>query len=101
MSRQREPSIGQVIKLPVRSITSIMRELGDPIVDILKIDIEGAEVEVVPSLLETWSEWPKARWPKVLLIDMDSLRVDHPRRNVSGARMVVPRSAKKLGSILL
>ena len=53
--------------------------------------IQGAEVEVVPSLLNTWKEWPKAQWPKVVLIDMDSLRINHPRRNVSGAKAVVQR----------
>lgn len=38
------------IELPGRSLPSIMAELGDQQIDLLKLDIEGAEYEVVPSL---------------------------------------------------
>lgn len=36
--------------LPGRTIPSLMAELGDERVDLLKLDIEGAEYEVVPTL---------------------------------------------------
>ena len=35
-----------------RTVPSVMRELGHSTVDLLKLDIEGAEFEVLPSLLE-------------------------------------------------
>jgi FkbM family methyltransferase len=37
---------------PCRRITSVMRELGHTRIDFLKIDIEGAEYEVLDSLIE-------------------------------------------------
>lgn len=86
---RRRLAAARMLELPVKTLAAIMHELGDTVVDILKLDIEGAEVEVVPQLLGMWRDWPKAQWPKVILLDMDSLRVGHPRRNVSGAKMVV------------
>ena len=80
---------GGVQLLQVRTLQSIMSSLGDEVVDVLKVDVEGAEVEVLPALLHMWRMWPRARWPKLLLIDMDSMRANHPRRNVSAANAVV------------
>jgi len=40
------------IEVPVKSLAGIMRELGHDHVDILKIDIEGAEYGVLNSMLE-------------------------------------------------
>ena len=79
------------LRLPVKTLPAIMAALGDEVVDVLKLDIEGAEVEVIPGLLDLWSTWPQARWPKVLLIDMDSVRRGHPRWNVTGANMAIER----------
>jgi len=39
-----------MIELPGRSLPSLMAELGDERIDLLKIDIEGGEYEVVPDL---------------------------------------------------
>lgn len=40
----------EFVELPGRTLDSLMRERGDERVDLLKIDIEGAEYDVVPSL---------------------------------------------------
>lgn len=37
-------------ELPGRTLPSLMRELGDERIDLLKLDIEGAEYEVLPTL---------------------------------------------------
>jgi FkbM family methyltransferase len=38
------------IELPGRTLTSLMAELGDEQIDLLKIDIEGSEYELLPTL---------------------------------------------------
>ena len=38
------------VELPGRTITSLMAELGDDHIDLFKLDIEGGEYEVIPSL---------------------------------------------------
>ena len=41
------------IKVPVKRIKSIMKELGHDHIDLLKIDIEGAEYEVIDDLIKS------------------------------------------------
>ncbi len=50
---------------PVRSLPSVMHELGDERIDLLKIDIEGAEHRVVASMLEAGIR------PAVLCMEID------------------------------
>ncbi len=38
------------VDLPCRSLPSLMSELGDPVIDLLKLDLEGSEYDVVPRL---------------------------------------------------
>ncbi len=38
------------VELPGRSLASLMAELGDAHIDLLKLDLEGAEYELVPTL---------------------------------------------------
>jgi FkbM family methyltransferase len=38
------------VELPGRTIASLMAELGDERIDLLKLDIEGGEYEVIPTL---------------------------------------------------
>ncbi len=65
------------VEVPGRSLASLSRELGDSRIDILKIDIEGAEYDVLPS------------------IDMDELDVKvlatqlHHNRGVRAARELI------------
>lgn len=40
----------QYVELPGRSLPSLMAELGDARIDLLKLDIEGGEYEVIPAL---------------------------------------------------
>lgn len=60
-----------MIELPVRRLASIMRELGHERIDLLKMDIEGAEYEVIASLLASGLEVRQLlvefhhRWPEV------------------------------------
>jgi FkbM family methyltransferase len=42
----------KVHKLPVRSVQSIMKELGHTHLDILKLDVEGSEYRMLESLIE-------------------------------------------------
>ena len=48
-------SIGTVIKVPVRKASELFKErYGDREIDLLKINIEGAEYDVVPDLINNW-----------------------------------------------
>jgi FkbM family methyltransferase len=40
----------EYVELPGRTVPSLMTELGDERIDLLKLDIEGGEYDVVPSL---------------------------------------------------
>jgi FkbM family methyltransferase len=69
------------IELPGRSLESVMQELGDDRIDLLKLDIEGGEYELLPSL------------------DLQSLGVKvfavqlHHIGSVAGARRIIARLA--------
>jgi len=49
----------------VNTVAALARELGDDRIDILKMDIEGAEIRVIESIL---TDGP---WPRVLCIEFD------------------------------
>lgn len=51
---------------PCRRLSSKMRELGHPRLDLLKLDVEGAEYAVLDSLLEDQV------WPRILCVEFDS-----------------------------
>jgi FkbM family methyltransferase len=55
----------EFFEAPCRSVPSIMRELGDERIDLLKVDIEGAEHEVVRSMLASGIR------PTVLCLEID------------------------------
>jgi FkbM family methyltransferase len=55
----------EFFEAPCRTVPSIMRELGDGRIDLLKIDIEGAEHEVVRSMLASGIR------PTVLCLEID------------------------------
>jgi FkbM family methyltransferase len=46
----RPATAAQAVEVQVRSLSSVMRELGHDHVDLLKLDIEGAEYDVIDSL---------------------------------------------------
>lgn len=50
-SMVRETGIGESVDAPVRRIGTLMRELGHDRVDLIKMDIEGAEYDVLPDLI--------------------------------------------------
>lgn len=47
------PSGNATIQVPVKTLATIMRELGDDHIDLLKMDIEGAEYQVVEALVKS------------------------------------------------
>ncbi len=57
---------GRVIELPVKRISTLMREFGHDRIDLLKIDIEGAWREVLEDLIE------QSVLPTVLMVEFDS-----------------------------
>ena len=48
---ERPATDGRSIQVPFRRLATVMRELGHPRVDVLKMDIEGAEYEVIDDLI--------------------------------------------------
>ena len=44
---------GSTVKCPVRRLATIMNELGHQSVDIVKMDIEGAEIAAIPDMLSS------------------------------------------------
>ena len=59
MELARQQSMGRnVSRFPVTSLANCMADLGHDWVDVLKIDIEGAEWSVLKALLETGKALP-------------------------------------------
>lgn len=65
---------GLSITVPVRRVSTLARELGDMTIDLIKMDIEGAELAVIPDLLAT------GPLPRVLCVEFDKVR---PLRDVT------------------
>jgi len=65
-----------------RELSSIMTELKDEKVSVIKIDIEGYEIVLIPILMDLFRTWPTSHWPRILLFDMDSLRPEHGNSNI-------------------
>jgi FkbM family methyltransferase len=65
---------GESINVPVRRVATLARELGDTKVDLIKMDIEGAEMTVIPDLLAN------GPLPRVLCVEFDKVR---PLRDVT------------------
>lgn len=59
------------IEVPVRRLSGLMRELGHSRIDLLKLDIEGAEYQVIQSLLEDKIE------VGILCIEFDESAANH------------------------
>mmetsp|Transcript_77445 Transcript_77445/g.113460 ORF Transcript_77445/g.113460 Transcript_77445/m.113460 type:complete len:357 (+) Transcript_77445:49-1119(+) len=72
---------GQQISVVARELSSIMAELRDDKISVLKIDIEGYEVMLIPMLVRLFRSWEIRKWPRILLFDMDSLRPEHGNGN--------------------
>jgi FkbM family methyltransferase len=60
---ERPETANRVISVPVRSLPSIMKELGHESIDVLKMDIEGAEYDVLDALIASGTR------PKQLLVE--------------------------------
>jgi len=47
------------VKVPLRTVSSVMREAGVKKIDLLKVDVEGAELEVLKGVDD--ADWPKIK----------------------------------------
>ena len=70
-------SKGKQITVVARELSSIMAELGDEQISVLKIDIEGYEIVLIPALVAMFRTWELRKLPRILLFDMDSMRPEH------------------------
>lgn len=59
---------GESITVSVRRVATLARELGDTALDLIKMDIEGAEMVVIPDLLSS------GPLPRVLCVEFDKVR---------------------------
>lgn len=59
---------GESITVPVQRVATLARELGDGALDLIKMDIEGAEMVVIPDLLSS------GPLPRVLCVEFDKVR---------------------------
>ena len=50
---KREKTGGSPIRVPVRKLTTIMSKLGHEKIDLLKLDIEGAEYDVIDDIISS------------------------------------------------
>jgi FkbM family methyltransferase len=75
---------GKSITVPARRVATLARELGDPALDLIKMDIEGAEMVVIPDLLSS------GPLPRVLCVEFDKVR---PLRDV----IVLVRRMRRMG----
>lgn len=74
---------GQSFDLPVRTLASAMAECGHSRIDLLKMDIEGAEAEVLDQMLETDIR------PAILAVEFE--RVERPSRTIRRIRRLKSR----------
>eukprot|EP00802_Teleaulax_amphioxeia_P015376 Tamp_15466.p1 GENE.Tamp_15466~~Tamp_15466.p1 ORF type:complete len:385 (-),score=22.06 Tamp_15466:277-1431(-) len=70
------------LTVPARELRSIMAEMRDGKISILKIDIEGYEIHLIPALVTLFRDWEYDRWPRILMFDMDSMRPGHQQMNI-------------------
>ena len=72
------------VQVPVKSLATLMRELNHDHVNILKMDIEGAEYDVIASLIESYIR------PDMLLIEFHhrfpGRNINHTRDAILGLR---------------
>jgi FkbM family methyltransferase len=72
----------RTIEVKALTLGSIMLEMGDTrLPHIMKIDIEGAEIRVIPDMLRLFEQHDKKEWPKVLFFDFDCLLTGHVSYN--------------------
>ena len=70
-----------VAQLEVRRVASLMRELGHGRIDVLKLDVEGAELDVIVDVINSGVEVPQ------LLVEFHHRRGD--RRSLAASQAVV------------
>jgi hypothetical protein len=70
---------GRTVAVPcaVRTVSQVLREADQDVIDLLKIDVEGAELDVLQGIDEP--DWPRIRAVIAEVHDVDG-RVDAVRR---------------------
>ncbi|MBU2533750.1 MAG: FkbM family methyltransferase [Alphaproteobacteria bacterium] len=66
---------GSTIEVAGRPLTDALDEAGLDRIDVLKIDIEGAEL---PALESFFASAPRERWPRYIIIEAGKLSLDQP-----------------------
>jgi len=65
------------LSVVARELSSIRAELKDTKVSVMKIEIEGYEIVLIPVLVDLFRTWPIRNWPHILLIDMGVTIMGH------------------------
>lgn len=73
---QKDDTIKGAYTVPSRKISTLMKELGHKHIDLLKMDIEGAEYKVIPNMLE------EAIYPTQVLVEIHH-RFDYLNPNMT------------------
>lgn len=79
----------QALRVECKCMASTLRQLGHARVDLLKIDIEGAEIDVLGQLFNVWTA--TSDWPLYLSVDFDSARCDSLNGGRRAANAVIER----------
>jgi hypothetical protein len=66
---------GRAIEVPVRQLASVMKELGHSQIDLLKIDTEGAEYQILESIIQDDLD------VRVLCVEYDETAANHLDRH--------------------
>jgi FkbM family methyltransferase len=77
MGESSRSAVRSVLKVPMRSIDSLVSETGRPRVDLVKIDVEGFEFAVIEGAIDTLR---KSDAVVMLEISSKNLRADHQQR---------------------
>lgn len=82
--KQKNVSASDAVTVAMKSVGDAMRDLGHERVDVIKMDIEGAEYSVLPALLETDIR------PDHLLVEFhDRFFPDEPARSLQSVDMLM------------
>ena len=95
-TKSKQKMTGRKITITTHRLDTIMQKMGDDSVDVLKADIEGYELHFIPDLIVLLKSWPKQKWPRILMFDMDSLRPGHTAENPDAAEHCI-NSLQQIG----
>ena len=71
---ETEEQKGYDLKLPVKNLSTIMKEFGHDHIDILKLDVEGSEYSVFEEMMK------KNIWPDQILVEFHDTSLNRERK---------------------